>query len=384
MLRKVSAITAQLLRTTANAALPQLTTSIRQFTELYGGRFNLTTDELNQAYEKSEKLGVLQKHLEFQPHNQCVGTVASTIGYAAQEAAAKEQWEGLLTLNDENFVDSMSREHGPSGPSNKETRSEILANLIADRVKKKGPILLHYAGIGGNNKTYQVVQTKVSPHHEKLQPGVTFVREDDPTTTVAYGQHAVCIVDVIHQKSGSYAVVIDPNDRSRHPLIEDFKAKHPDTPLNQLTPHQIKEFGLDKAMVYIVPLKEMLELSLLEHCTTQMLVDTANPQLMEIGARTPERTSKHMKEEAPHAISTGVMISHPSPPPLFTRPDAGLKDLVSDLEKNHRVVTPNELQQKVEQKKKELQNKYGEFFTKVWKEIHGEEQEVKRSRSPGR
>jgi hypothetical protein len=376
MLKKGSAITAQLLITTAKAALPQLTTSIREFTELYGGRFNLTTDELNQAYDKSEKLGVLQKRLEFQPHNQCVGTVASTIAYAAYEAAGKEGWGGLfaLNLNDtEQLVGSMSRKEGPSGPSNKETRSEILANQIADLVKKKGPILLHYAGIGGNNKTTQVRQTKSGPQ-------IVADSAEAPTSTAAYGQHAVCIVDVIHQKSGSYAVVIDPNDRSRHPLIVDFKAKHPDTPLDQLTPRQIKEFGLDKAMVYIVPLKEMLELSLLEHCITQMIRGSGPVAYL----NTPEKTIQYMKEDAPQAISTGVLISHPSPPPLFTRPDAGLKDLVSDLEKNHRVVTPNELQQKVEQKKKELQNKYGEFFTKVWKEIHGEEQEVKRSRSPGR
>jgi hypothetical protein len=139
------------------------------------------------------------------------------------------------------------------------------------------------------------------------------------------------------------------------------------TPLDQLSPEKLRELGLDKAMIYVAPLKGMLELSLLEYCTEIVHVGHDNEA-------TPTLISDWMgiQEES---ISHGLVFTHPNPPPQFKKPDLGLKNLVEDLEKNHRIVTPKELQKEIDKRKEQNKSLYGPRFEEVWKEIHGEEQE---------
>jgi hypothetical protein len=386
-------ISQQLLRNTLGTALPQLK---RQFHALYNGQYNLTKEELARAYNESKKLNIFKNHLQIQEHDMCLGTSAAIISGAAQEAAGEAPPPRDVDKNDsekkQDLIKAsnamMWQDAGPTDFSEGDTRAEILAKMIKDQVKVNGPTLLHAAGIGGA-LAYKLRDSsddkffldenfdENSLLNEHGDPKI--VRDEEKYRAGGpYGVHAVCVVDVIQGKSGSYAVVIDPNDRSHHPAIGEFKDKNPGTALDKLSPEKLRELGLDNAMIYVAPLKEMIELSLLEHCVSLVEVGCVNKA-------SPEAIIRLMQNsELP--VSEGMVYTFRNPPPQFTKPDPGLKNLVVELEKNHRIVTANELQKKIDETKNAaiLDPKSGQVFEEVWEATYGEEHKQTHARKPSR
>ncbi|HVK56388.1 MAG TPA: hypothetical protein VM532_15345 [Burkholderiales bacterium] len=346
----------------------------RTFTGIYKGRFHLSKEQMDKAFEVSDRLAAVRKVLRFQDQGQCAGASAEMLANLATVAAARkppeegyETWKNSFHIDNEQPIESLNFQPGPPGPADGKTRSKLLAELIAGTLNENGPELAHLRGFGGPDASMEYYPEK----------GLA-VRNREKQREGPYGMHNFMIIGVDDEGCG---VFVDSNDRSDHNDIKEFKNKHAGLELGNLPPGLIQSEGLDAAMIYFAPIEETITLSLLEDCGEKLREEAG------IKAKTREDTLSDYAEEGFEMTSTkewipivrGIIYSHPKPPLLFKEPDKKLYAYMKELREQGHIVTAEQLQVDIEKTKQAYRDKYGaETFDSLWREVNGVEQSQKR------